>query len=210
MEAACDELKSKAEEKRIYGCRWDISDIGMCESKIEEIMCIANGKIDCWVNNAGIYREVDYTTCCEADWDMIFNTNAKGVYFATNRIVKYFLDNHRKGNIVNISSETGETASTSPYAFTKNIIDQYTRGLAYELSKKNIRINAVSPGVVATEINGIAPNEAMNYSSIGGRILRPEEIAEVVVFLLSDLSQCINGEIITLNEGNTLKVEYNR
>lgn len=211
LESACDKLKNnKTTEGYIYECQWNIADVGICESKIEEILHMANGTIDCWVNNAGIYKAVDYANCKETDWDMIFSTNAKGLYFATNRIVQYFLKNQKAGNIVNISSQAGETASTTPYAFTKNIIEQYTRGLAYELSKKHIRINAVAPGAVATEINGCKPDEVINYSAIGGRFLIPEEVAEVVIFLLSDLSKCINGEIITLNEGNTLKVEYNR
>ena len=170
LEGACDKLRNgNTAEGYIYKCLWDIADVAICWNKIEEIVQMADGIIDCWVNNAGIYKAVDYADCQEEDWDKIFSTNAKGLYFATNRIIQYFLDNDRAGNIVNISSQAGKTASTTPYAFTKNIIEQYTQGLAYELSNKHIRINAVAPGSVATEINGCKPDEVMNYSTIGGR-----------------------------------------
>lgn len=203
-------VKSLSQYGDVYGCKWDIADVKQIEEKFEEILRIFNGKISCWVNNAGVFKALDYTSCLDEDWDIIMNTNLKGTVFATNNIIKYFLKNKIQGNVVNITSETADVVSTNPYALSKNALAQYTKGLAYELTSKGIRINGVAPGGVATGICGIDPNEAMNWNGIGGRLLRPEEIAEVVVFLLSDVSKCINGEIITCNEGNTLRVEYFR
>ena len=209
-----EKLEKAKKQLNSYGqvhiCQWNIADTTQCEAKIKEIIQLLDGRLNCWVNNAGIFKPVDFSTCTETDWSSIIDTNLKGPYFATNEIVKYFVRQHIEGNVVNVSSETGDTASTSPYAFSKIAIDQYTKGLAYALSKKNIRVNAIAPGGTATEIAGINPNEAMNWKGLGGRLLSPEELAEVVIFLLSDTSKCINGEVITCNQGNTLKVEYFR
>lgn len=193
----------------IYTLQWNIGDLASHKWAIDELISWG-GEINCWVNNAGIYKNIDHTNCTETEWDNIFSVNLKGPYFATNEIIKYFLANKISGNIVNIASEVGQVATTKPYGLSKAAVISYTKGLAYELCSSHIRVNGIAPGGVATAISGISPDSNIHWDSLGGRLIRPEEIAEVAVFLLSDLSKCINGEIITCNEGNTLRVEYSR
>ncbi len=183
---------------------WDVSDVSCIKNKFDEALSIL-GRIDIWVNNAGIYKNINCLECKVSDWEEIFDTNIKGPYFITNRVIEYFIKNGIEGNILNISSETGVIAMTNPYAFTKNILIQYTEGLAYEFSKYNIKVNAIAPGGVATSIAGkLSSNDPLNFGSLGGRLIVPEEVAELALFLASPLNTCLNGQVVFANSGNTL------
>lgn len=192
-------------ENNLYYLVWDISECAIIEAKFEQILNYL-GKIDIWINNAGIYRNVDYSSCGLGEWDEIMATNIRGPYFATNRVVKYFKENKVRGTILNIASETGRVASTNPYGFSKNMLMQYTEGLAVELVKYGIRANAIAPGGVATKIAGKKNDDNLSFPAIGGRLITAEEIAEIAIFLISPTSVCINGQILFANEGNTLVI----
>ena len=168
----------------------------------------AMGGIDCLVNNAGIsIHNIDYKTCTLEQWDAQMDTNLKGVYFLTQSYMKYYDQVGKKnGKIINMVSERGLYGDDVPYGLAKRALISYTEGLARKLIQKGIRVNAIAPGVVATEMTGHDPNgNLFRRYALGRRVLLAEEIAETAVFLMSDAANCISGQVIACNEGNHLR-----
>lgn len=168
------------------------------------------GKLDILVNNAGIsLHESSLFNVTEDTFDKQISTNLKGPFFLSQNFIKYLTEKNRKGNILFISSETGDTVDFRPYGFTKASINSMVKGFAYLLNEKNIRVNAIAPGITASDMTGFNKdgNLYCNYT-ISKRVYLPEEMAEVATFLLSDISGCISGEIITCNNGNTINARW--
>lgn len=169
---------------------------------------VAMGGIDCLINNAGIsIHEIDYKSCTLEQWDAQMDTNLKGVYFLTQSYMKYYDEVGKKsGKIINMVSERGLYGDDVPYGLAKRALISYTEGLAKKLIQKGIRVNAIAPGVVATDMTGHDPNgNLFRRYALGRRVLLAEEIAEVAVFLMSDAANCISGQVIACNEGNHLR-----
>ena len=168
----------------------------------------AMGGIDILVNNAGIsVHNIDYSTCTEEMWDDQMDTNLKGTYFMTQAFLKYYNEvGKQSGKIINMVSERGLYGDDVPYGMGKRALISYTEGLAKKLIQKGIRVNAIAPGVTATEMTGYDPNgNLFRPYTLGRRVFLAEEIAEVAIFLMSDASNCISGQVIACNEGNTLR-----
>lgn len=168
----------------------------------------AMGGIDCLVNNAGIsIHEIDYSNCSLEQWDAQMDTNLKGVYFLTQAFMKYYNEVGKKsGKIINMVSERGLYGDDVPYGLAKRALISYTEGMARKLIQKGVRVNAIAPGVTATEMTGHDPNgNLFRRYALGRRVLLPEEIAEVAVFLMSDAANSISGQVIACNEGNHLR-----
>lgn len=183
--------------------QFDVSDITMIPGMMKETLNLLNGKLDAFVNNAGVYYEKDFFAYTPADWEDMCNTNLAGAYFLTQNICKHFIHEKVEGNIVFISSERGIMGDNNIYGITKAGINNFVIGLSKKFSSDNIRVNGIAPGMVASGINGIDSCGNLSINR-GKRVLRAEEIAEVAFFLLSDASKCINGEIIACNLGNSL------
>ena len=162
--------------------------------------------IDALVYNSGIsLHESSFESVSEENFDAQFDVNIKGAYFFA-KSYACALDGKRGGNILFVSSERGLYCDDIPYGLTKAALNSFTRGLARRLVRKNIRVNAIAPGVTASDMTGYDKNENLfRDSSAGGRVFLPEEVAEVALFLLSDASNCISGEIIACNQGNALR-----
>ncbi|MFN2746757.1 MULTISPECIES: SDR family oxidoreductase [Bacillus] len=164
----------------------------------------AFGKIDILINNAGmsIYKPIQDVT--EEDFDQQFNLNVKGTYFACKQAMK---DMEANGRIINFSTSViGQMFPTySVYAGTKGAVEQFTRQLAKEFAAKQITINAVAPGPVDTELFTAGKSEqqieGLKKSTALGRIGEPEDIANVIEFLVSEQSQWITGQTIRVNGG---------
>ncbi len=117
--------------------------------------------------------------------------------------------NSTRGNILFVSSETGDTMDIRPYGLTKAATNSLVQGLAYLLAKKNIRVNAVAPGVTATDMTGLSADGNLNYGgNITERVYLPEEVAEVAGFLLSDASGCMSGQILVCNNAKTVNARW--
>ena len=163
------------------------------------------GPIDSLVNNAGIsLHEGDFINVTEETWDDQFSTNLKGPYFLTQSWLRHYRENHMKsGRIIMMASDTSGMGSSIPYGLAKAGIASLTHGLAKKLITEGVRINAVAPGTTLTPMTeDFTHGEVCRESTIGKRALFPEEIAELVVFLLSDLSTCISGNIFGCSEAN--------
>lgn len=195
--------------KNLKYIKFDIIDIENYNKLFEEISKQLNGKIDTLVCNAGIsLHENSYKNVTIESFDKQFETNFKSTYFLIQRFLDYLEKNKiQKGNILVMSSETGNQCYDIPYGLTKNALNSYVRAISRRVYKQGIRINAIAPGVTASEMTKeYADTSDGNYyrDCASDRVFLPEEIAEVACFLLSDASVCISGEIIHTNAGNHL------
>ena len=163
--------------------------------------------VNCLVNNAGVsHHEDSIRNVSLDDFNTQMNTNLRAGYFLSQKFVEMYENNHLKGgNILFISSERSIMADDLPYGITKAAINTLVQGLAKELIHSDIRVNAIAPGVTASEMTGYQKHGNMSLSSQAtGRVYYPEEVAEIASFLLSDASNLLNGQILVCNEGKSI------
>lgn len=203
-----DALKN-AQKELGDNCKYIVFDVENVD-KIDVFLneCIEKyGKIDCLINNAGIsLHENEITKVTIDGFDKQININLRGSYFLAQSYIKYIEKNNiNSGNIIFISSERGAQCDQIPYGLTKVAINSLTEGLSRKYYKKGIRVNAVAPGVTASEMTGISKDANLYYEgNASNRFFIPEEVAEVVSFLISDFSKCISGEVIYTDAGDHL------
>ena len=168
----------------------------------------AHGRIDVLVNNAGIFRAADFLDVSEADFDAVLRVNIKGS-FLMGQAVARVMAQAGSGNIVNMSSVNGVLAipTIASYNVSKGGVNQLTRVMALALADKGIRVNAVAPGTIATELAAkavLTSDEAkakiMSRTPMK-RLGEPSEIADVVAWLVSDAASYVTGEIVTVDGG---------
>lgn len=205
--AAIEKLKAETGSNKVQHLQWDIADINIYKEKSKKAIELLGGHIDCLVNSAGITSTVNIKNCTPEQWDNIFNINLKGLYFITSEFVKQFVAQGSGGNVVMIASQAGLNAQTRPYALTKAALIHLTAGLAKEYISDNIRVNAIAPGPTVSEMFAIDPNSDLHSENRGKRAFRSEEIAETALFLLSNVSNCITGEVIACNGGNSIRTD---
>lgn len=200
-----NDVSAQINNKNFFAIEWDISQVNKASEKISEVLQRIE-KIDILVNNSGIYAPESFFDTNEELFDHVMDTNLKGLYFATKEIAKYFICNDIKGKIINISSITSITGASIPYGLSKWGVEGLTKGLARDLIKYGIIVNAVAPGVVATAINpDLDLNKNMNrVGALTDRASTAEEIAEIVVFLSSNSTTNIIGQTIVCDGGETL------
>ena len=188
---------------------FNLQEISKFKELIEEAATKLGG-IDCLVNNAGIsLHEKSLFDVSEESFDNQFSTNIKAPYFLSQEFIRYGLDKGNELNILFITSERGLYGDVLPYGLTKAAINSLTQGLARAFVNNNVRVNAIAPGVTASDMTGFDKNGNLyREQSCGKRVLLPEEIAESAVFLLSKESACISGEILPCNQGNHLRSDY--
>ena len=163
------------------------------------------GTIDVFVNNAGITRDGLLMRMKREDWDAVLSTNLTGVYNCTKAVTKIMMK-QRSGSIINMTSVVGETgnAGQANYAAAKAGVIGFTKSVAKELASRNIRVNAVAPGCIETDMTAVlsdAVNEEMIKSIPLGRTAAPEEVAQAVVFLASQKAGYINGQTLNVDGG---------
>ena len=163
------------------------------------------GKIDILVNNAGITRDSLLLRMKEADWDSVMATNLKGAYLCTKAVSKGMLK-QRSGVIVNISSVVGLSgnAGQANYAAAKAGLIGFTKSIAKEFASRGIRVNAVAPGYIFTDMTETLPEGTQNEVLRGiplGRIGNPEDVAKVVRFLVSPEASYITGQTLCVDGG---------
>ena len=186
----------------------DVSDIESSKKMIKETFEKYN-KLDGIINNAGIsLHEWDFMKVTDKNFDDQFYINLKGSYFLTQEYIRYLENLNLSGNILFISSERGTMVDDLPYGLTKSSINSLVKALSYKYYKKGIRVNAIAPGVTASDMTSVDKNGDLYNDNNSGRFFVPEEVAEVANFLLSDYSKCISGEIIHTNGGNHIKRGY--
>ena len=180
--------------------KMDVSDI---DSVNNGVMTIENdfGKIDILVNNAGITKDGLLMRMSEDEWDTVLNVNLKGVFLCTKAVMRG-MAKKRSGVIVNIASVIGlmGNAGQANYAASKGGVISFTKTVAKELASRNVRCNAVAPGFIRTAMTDALDNdvqEKMKELIPLSRFGEPEDIANVVLFLASDSSSYVTGQVLS-------------
>jgi NAD(P)-dependent dehydrogenase (short-subunit alcohol dehydrogenase family) len=169
------------------------------------------GHVDGLVNNAGIFRAAAFLDITEADWDAVLDVNLKGSFLVGQAVARAMVqaEGDFKGAIVNMSSVNGTLAipSIASYNASKGAINQLTRVMALSLADQGVRVNAVAPGTIATDL---ALKAVLTSEEAKARILsrtpmkrlgEPGEIADAVAYLLSDAASYVTGEIVVVDGG---------
>ena len=187
-----------------FGVEMNLLSEESIKKAFEEINQKVDG-IDILVNNAGITRDKLFLRMSLQDWEEVIKVNLTGTFIVTQNAIKKMLK-QRWGRIVNISSVVGFTGNVGQtnYATTKAGLVGFTKSLAKELAPRNILVNAVAPGFIETDMTAVLSEEIKeNYKKQipMGRFGSPEEVANVVLFLVSDLASYITGEVIHVNGG---------
>ncbi len=163
------------------------------------------GKVDILVNNAGITRDNLLLRMTEMDWDLIMNINLKSAFNLTKAVQRYMLK-QRSGSIINMSSVVGVNgnAGQSNYSASKAGLIGFTKSIALELGSRNIRCNAIAPGFIITEMTAKLPEEVRDGWAEKIPLKRggtPEDVANTCVYLGSDLSSYVSGQVISVCGG---------
>jgi 3-oxoacyl-[acyl-carrier protein] reductase len=184
--------------------KFDVSDTAACANAVDGIIK-AHGRLDVLVNNAGVAVDGLVMRVKDEDWDKQLDTNLKGA-FALIRAASRPMMKQRAGAIINLTSIVGESGNggQAAYSASKAGLIGLTKSVAKELASRNIRVNAVSPGFIGTDMTaGI--NEEMRKKMLEGiplgRLGSPEDVANAVVFLASDSAAYITGEVLKVNGG---------
>ncbi len=172
----------------------------------------AFGPVDALVNNAGIFRAADFLDITEDDWDAVLDVNLKGAFLVGQAVGRQM---PKGGAIVNMSSVNGVLAipSIASYNASKGGVDQLTRVMALALASRGVRVNAVAPGTIATELakNAVLGSEDARRRILGRtplqRLGEPGEIADVCAFLLSSAASYMTGSIVYV-DGGRLALNY--
>ena len=185
----------------------DVGDKAQVDTLVAQVMR-AHGRIDVLVNNAGIFKAADFLDVTEADFDAVLRVNLKGAFLVGQAVAREMARAGR-GSIVNMSSVNSVLAipSIASYNVSKGGINQLTRAMALALADKGVRVNAVGPGTIATELaakavltSEDARNKIMMRTPMK-RLGEPGEIADVVAYLASDAASYVTGEILMVDGG---------
>jgi 3-oxoacyl-[acyl-carrier protein] reductase len=203
---AAEEVKKEIEGfgRKCKSIQADAVDFSRAEEVIADIVDDW-GKIDVIVNNAGITKDNLILRMSEEQWDDVITTNLKSVFNYSKAAAKPMMRN-RGGSIINISSVVGISgnAGQSNYSASKAGIIGFTKSYAKELASRNIRANVVAPGYILTDMTGELDEKVLQGikdETPLGRAGNPEEVADAVTFLSSDMSSYITGEVIRVDGG---------
>lgn len=208
-------VKSDAEAKALLvdiektgsqglSCKADVRDFKLCREFVEQVKEYFGG-LDILVNNAGITRDKAFMTMEPEEWKEVIDTNLTGYFNMSRSCIVTFLK-QKSGAIVNISSISGLSGISrqANYSASKAGIIGLTKALAKEVAPYNIRVNCVAPGFIATDMTGQIKDELKTKytnSIPAGRFGAPVEVAKAVLFLLSDQSNYITGQVVKVDGG---------
>ena len=200
-EKRLEEAKSKLNSDKFFYYCWDLSDITDIEKRINDIVSLA-GRIDVWINNAA--RVTMESTPVE--FDKTIGLNVKSLLYISDHVACYYKNNKIRGKMVNISSLNSVQGGLSPYYISKHAVNCITEGLAKKYLDFGIIVNGVAPGYLPASINYTDVSDNAFFDMTGSkRYGMLEEIAELVLFLSTNRSNCIVGQTIICDGGITLR-----
>lgn len=204
-------LKAMEEEIRGKGGRaaaiaLDVTDVASIPTALDAAEA-ALGPVTVLINNAGIAIEKLATEQTEADWDAVVGANLKGAYFLATELARRMIARKQAGNIVNVASVlgTGVLKALSPYAISKAGMIQATKALALELAGQNIRVNALAPGYIDTEMNhdfwSTPGGERLMKRIPQRRVGAESDLDGAILLLASQASRYMTGSVVTVDGG---------
>jgi NAD(P)-dependent dehydrogenase (short-subunit alcohol dehydrogenase family) len=209
--AAAAAIADTGAEARFIAC--DVGDKAEVDALIAGVAA-AYGGLDCAIANAGIVHACDFLELAEEDFDRVIRVNLKGVFLTGQAAARQMVAQGRGGTIINMSSVNAVMAipAITPYVAAKGGVNQLTKVMALSLVDKGIRVNAIGPGSIMTEVfktvvtDQAAMNKILSRTPMG-RVGEPDEVASVAVFLASDDSSYITGQTI-YPDGGRLALNY--
>ncbi len=208
-----DEAKEKLMEygDSLLAGKVDVTDEAQIHTFVEQVLA-AFGQIDVLVNNAGVLIRKFPEEMDGKDWDFVMDINVKGTFLFSVEVGKWFIAQKRRGKIINISSQTGLRAADRRLAYctSKAAIIQFTRTLASEWGKYGINVNAIAPGYIKTDMNKDLRSDEKVYQSMKDEIPMgdfglPEDIVGTLIYLSSEASDYITGQVIFTDGGLVTK-----
>ena len=201
-----DEAMQKLQDKgySVSGYVGDVTNSSQMDEVFSAII-EERGKIDCLINNAGITRDNLLLRMREEEWRMVLEINLTGTFICTQKVFKYMMK-ARSGSIINIASVIGimGNAGQANYAASKGGIIAFTKSCAKEFASRNIRVNAVAPGFIETEMTAKLPESVVEgYAKAIAlqKMGKPEDVAKLCLFLASEESAYITGQTIAIDGG---------
>jgi 3-oxoacyl-[acyl-carrier protein] reductase len=208
-QAAADALAQELQQAggTVLALQCDVTDAEQVEKVLDQVEKEL-GPVTILVNNAGIVRDGLFVGMDRKDWDDVIQTNLGGTYNFC-RALAMKLARLRKGRIINLSSVAADynNPGQTNYAASKGAINAFTRGLAVELAKRGVTVNAIAPGFIETDMSEAVRNKAGDRIARAipmKRLGKPEDIARVAVFLASAESGYMTGQVITVDGGLSL------
>ena len=204
VEKAAELEKSLSSTTKIKGFQSDASDFDAAQTLVDDVIA-EFGKVDILINNAGITKDGLLLRMSKDDWDIIMKTNLDSVFNLTKPVIKPMMK-AKNGSIINMSSVVGiqGNAGQANYAASKAGVIGFTKSVALELGSRNIRCNAIAPGFIETEMTAALDQKVIEEwrndvpLKRGGK---PEDVANACVFLGSDMSAYVTGQVLNVCGG---------
>ena len=191
------------------GVQADVSDPAAAQAVVDGVLA-EHGRLDILVNNAGVIRDKLFLKMEQGDWDAVISTNLTGTFAFCKAVAQQMAFKQRSGRIVNVSSIAADHVNKGQanYAASKGAVNSFTKVLAAELAARNVLVNAVAPGFIATDmsqaVRNLAGEDNLKKIIPVRRLGTPDDIANVVLFLCGPAAAYITGQVITVDGGLSL------
>jgi len=197
------DMESQGHKFRAFPC--DVADFDSCAKMVAEVTKEV-GPIDILINNAGITRDMTFKKMTKADWDAVMGTNLDSVFNVTKPIVDGMVE-RGWGRVINVSSVNGQKGAfgQTNYSAAKAGMHGFSKALAYEVARKGVTVNTISPGYIGTKMVLAIPKDVLDSKIIPqipmGRLGKPDEVAGLCAYLASDEAAFLTGANIAINGG---------
>lgn len=201
------EMEGQGHRFHAYPC--DVADFDSCQAMVAQV-AKDMGPIDILINNAGITRDMTFKKMGKADWDAVINTNLDSVFNVTKPVVDGMVE-RGWGRVINVSSVNGQKGAfgQTNYSAAKAGMHGFTKALAYEVARKGVTVNTISPGYIGTKMVLAIPKDVLETKIIPqipmGRLGKPDEVAGLCAYLASEEAAFLTGANIAINGGQHMQ-----
>jgi len=201
------EMEAQGHKFQAYPC--DVSDFDSCNQCVQQIAREV-GPIDILINNAGITRDMTFKKMTKVDWDAVMKTNLDSVFNVTKPVCDGMVE-RGWGRIINVSSVNGQKGAfgQTNYSAAKAGMHGFSKALAYEVARKGVTVNTISPGYIGTKMVLAIPKDVLDSKILPqipmGRLGKPDEVAGLCAYLASDEAAFLTGANIAINGGQHMQ-----